>query len=491
MEGTFCFTKELRLILYGVNFVSEGLYHTLKDAGYHVEAFFDRRHRELDGQYPVPVCALSEDPFESEEKDGFCVAILLQNAMQHESIARKFLKRGYRRILFAPMSGGLQDEMAEALRKAYNLLLEGEYQELRDIPILHEDLFEQEAAALHSVIREEGDHLVVWVPVELLRSGLDFLEYPESINIPLSAYTHYLELFQYLQGEGGDCQIYLERWEALRYKFPNSYTDKDFLMQRKQLLETYMTELNKGMNFFTSSAATAVWNDELKALNLVDGHHRSVFLLMQGFRYIPVRITREDFQKWNLACRSERLNACLSNGGKRPHILHPGYKKICEISDRTDLLQLQSIQRYMAVRRDTWLEGMSVLDLSGTYGYFARNALRMRASRASLYAPEGKELAREIHALEGLPGVETLDEWDEAGKTAYHTLFVLSALADMPTEEKRLWIERCARICREECFADIQDPAELELWKRHFPEAQSLRKLFDRGRVAELYVLRK
>jgi len=491
VEGTVHFSKELRLILYGVNLVSERLYRALEDAGYHVEAFFDRRYRELNGQYPVPVRALSDDPYGGMEKDGFCVIILLQNAAQHEPIARDFLKRGYRRILFAPVLSELPDETAAAFRKTYNLLLEGEYQELRNIPLLHDGLFGLEDSVRHSIIEKEGSHLVVWAPVELLHSGLVLLEHPELTNIPLSAYTHYLELFQYLQGETGNCRAYLECCVARGYQSPNSYSDQDVLTQRKQLLETYMTELNKGMGFFISSAAAAKWNDGLNAFNLTDGHHRSVFLLARGFRYIPVRISGEDFRKWNRVCRSERLRACLNGGGKRPHILHPGYKKAGEVSDRTDLLQLQSIQRWMAAEHGGWLEGKTALDLSGAHGYYARGALRMRARGAAVYAPEGKELIEEIGALEGFPCVEILDRWDETGKTAYHTLFVLGALADMPAEEKARWIERCAQACREECFAAVQDAGELELWKDRFPEARSLRKLFDRGRTVELYALRK
>ena len=491
MARTFCFSKELQIILYGVSAASEHMYRTLRQEGYHVAAFFDRRYQELEGRYPIPVYAVSDNPYGESEKDGFCVVILLQNAMQHEGIAREFLKEGYRKILFSPMSGGLNGKTAAMFRDQYNLLLTGQFQELKRIPLLHEELFEQEVDTGHSIIRREGDSFVVWCPAELLYSGRAFPEHPAYAGIPLSAHMPYLELFQHLQGDRDGCTAYLEVWGVHRCKFPNAYTDADILAQRKRLLEIYKNELNKGMEFFISSAAIAEWDGERKVFNLIDGHHRSVFLLMQDFRYVPLRISKTDFAGWNAFGPGEAVQAHLDHNGKRLPILHPKYKKVNEASDRNALLQLEAIQRYIAADRDSWMEGRTVLDLSGTYGYYARNALRMRAERAVLYAPEGTEAARELHMLEGFPDIGTVDGWERAAGEEYHTLFVLNALADMAPDGKEMWVDRCARLCLEECFVTVGEPAELALWERRFTEARELRVLFDGKRTVRLYALRK
>lgn len=175
-------------------------------------------------------------------------------------------------------------------------------------------------------------------------------------------------------------------------------------------------------------------------------------------------------------------------------MLHPRYHWINENSDRNDLLQLESIQEYLGGAGSDcqgMLEGRAVLDLSGTCGYYARNALRMRAERAVLYAPEGKGTAQIIHALEGFKGLLTVDNWSEAAKEAYHVLFAMSALMDLPLDQKRLWMERCDRICLDKCFVIVKDMAEAEAWKTFFSRVETLRPMFARGETAVLCVLRK
>lgn len=494
MSSVFHISKSLRFLLYGANVYSEKLYDALSGAGYEVAALFDRRHEDLKGQYPVPVYGLSSHPFGERNKEDYCVVIMLQNAMQHEAVAVEFLRQGFHKILYVPMRSRLDEETALRLRFQYNMLLEDQFQLLRDIPLIDEDMFQPEIDERHSIVRDEGAFKIVWCPTEILYTNPPGRCKEAAVrlyaNAPLFSYFPYLDLFEYLEGRREGGRQYLREYGVNSCKYQHSLTDVGVVLQRKQLLEIYKDALNQGMDFFISSAPLAEWNAQSGVFNLLEGQHRALFLAMREFRYIPIRVSQSDYEKWNCPHEDKELQARLKTGSERPHILHPKYHKINEGSDRNDLLLLEQIQSYMGGAMEPGrelLEGKTVLDLSGTWGYYARSALRMRARRAAVYVPEGKELAGEIGALEGFPGVELLERWD--GEAAYHTLFVLGALAD--AGEKELWIARCARACREECFVTVRDAGELELWKMRFPEARSLRKLFDRGRTVELYALRK
>ncbi len=498
VKSTFSFSKDLQVILYGANVCAERLSRLLFDAGYRVAAVLDRRYAELESACSAPVYGLEDHPFMALDKAGLCVVITLQNAMQHEPIALELLRQGFHKILFVPMKSRLEEQTAQTLRFQYNLLLAGEFQMLKEVPVIEEAVIRPEIDTGRAVIREEGGLKIIWCPAELLYTNPPRLCAEPAIrryaNVPLHSYYPYVSLFEYLRGMRSGVQQYLDEYGVNSCKYKTPLTNTEVVLQRKRLLEIYKDALNRGMDFFISSAPPAEWNAQYKVFNLLEGQHRSLFLAMEGFRYIPIRVSQRDFEEWNRPCPDAGFPNWTDNSEESPHVLHPRYHWINENSDRNDLLQLESIQEYLGGAGSDcqgMLEGRAVLDLSGTCGYYARNALRMRAERAVLYAPEGKGTAQIIHALEGFKGLLTVDNWSEAAKEAYHVLFAMSALMDLPLDQKRLWMERCDRICLDKCFVIVKDMAEAEAWKTFFSRVETLRPMFARGETAVLCVLRK
>lgn len=495
MKSTFCFSKDLQIILYGVNSYSEKLYESLTDAGYTVIAYFDRRCEELNGKCPVPVYGLEKHPFADLDKTNICIIIMLQNAVQHDGIATELLRQGFHKVLFAPMKSRLEQKAALTFRYQYNILLSGRFQMLREIPLLEGSILQSEIDAVHAIIQDEKTFKIIWCPAELVYTNSARLsEIPRYASIPLYSLVPYVHMFEYLQGYGADPGQYLDEYGVNSCKYTNTLSDVAVVLQRSELLSIYKDALNKGMDFFISSAPPAEFSAESGVFNLLDGHHRCLFLVMQEFRYIPIRVSQSDYIKWAYACKDTELKSYLDKDGKRFPILHPKYHKINEAADRNDLLQLESIQKYLSGDRNAWrqlLKGNHVLDLSGTYGYYARNALRMWAESSAIYISEGEKLAQEVNALEGFPNIPTFHDWNEVAHRPYQSLFVMKALTDMPLDEKELWADRCARICQKECFVIVRDAGELQLWSRRFSEAQELRTLFDQGRIVKLYVLQK
>jgi len=498
LKSTFCFSKGLQIILYGVNSNSENLYKSLTNAGYTVTAYFDRRYEELNGKYPVPVYGLEKHPFTNWDKTDVCVVIMLQNAMQHEMIAMELLRQGFHKVLFAPMKSRVEQKTALTFRYQYNVLLSGQFQMLREIPFLEGTILQSELDPVHSIIQDDKTFKIIWCPAELIYTNSARLcKTPESLqyaDIPLCSLVPFVRMFEYLQGNRGDPGRYLDEYGVNSCKYTNPLTDAAVVLQRGELLSIYKNALNKGMDFFISSAPPAEFSAERGVFNLIDGHHRSLFLVMQEFRYIPVRISQSDYEKWDRACKDTELRSYLDKGGKRFPILHPRYHKINEAANQNDLLQLESIQKYLSDDQSIGrrlLKGNHVLDLTDTYGYYARNALRMGAESSAIYIPAGGKLAQEVNALEGFPSIPTFHDWSKTAHGTYHSLFVMKALMDLPPDEKEVWIDRCAGVCLKECFVIARDSAELQLWGRRFSQVQKLRTLFDRGQIVKLYVLQK
>ena len=508
MKNSFCFSKDLKIILYGVSIHSENLYYSLDNAGYTVSCFFDRRYMELKDKLPIPVYSITDNPYLKLNKDKFCVIITLQNAIQHDSIAIELLAQGYCKIIFVPMKSKLKEEIELNLRFQYNILLTNQFHMLKDIPILHKNMLEKEVLAEHSIIKQEGKYLIIWCPTELLYT--EFLREKKSSqalrysNVPLYTFFPYINLFEYLQGNGNIIQPYFNEYGVNKRKFKDSFTDEDYLLQRRDLLEVYKQKLNQGMDFFISSAPRAEWNQQFGVFNLQEGHHRSVFLIMQEFRYIPIRISQDDFNRWNISVAKENILVdYLAEKRINLPLLNPKYKKVNESADRNHVLQLESIQKYLCGDQNIskgMLNRKTVLDVSHTYGYYARNAVRMHAEKIVSYKTslDITEIEKTIHEIEQIKGIKTLTDWKEVEKETYSSIFVIDALMDISSkEEKEKWIERYSKLCAEECFVLIRSSSDMELWGQYFSKIQTLRQVFSYtpeqggGNTVKLCVLQK
>ena len=52
------------------------------------------------------------------------------------------------------------------------------------------------------------------------------------------------------------------------------------------------------MDYFVNAAPLLKWNAQRKHFNVIEGHHRLVFLMVEGLRKVPVKISRKDFDTW-------------------------------------------------------------------------------------------------------------------------------------------------------------------------------------------------
>lgn len=499
-KSFFPFSKDLKIILYGVSEASKAFHKVLCNAGYTVVAFFDIRYKELNKELPVPAYSLIDHPYHNQEKDEFCIIIMLQNAVQHESIAIEFLEQGFHKVFFAPVRSRLKKEIAREFRFQYNILLTGQFHLLTSVPIFHKALFEQELQATHSIIRVEGQYIIIWCPTELLYSDASShtIRGEQSLyaNVPIYSIQPYVEMFQFLQGSKENMNEYLENYGIHSVRFKNLLTDADIVLQRKDLLEIYMEELNDGMDFFISSAPLAEWNETLGVFNLHDGHHRSIFLALQGFRYIPIKVSYVDFKRWNAPFPAGEVEKHLSTVSGSLPILHPRYKKVNARCSRDYLLQLELIQQYLGEEKPSLLGllgGKSVLDVSNTFGYYARNAVRMRAKEVFFFSSDVERINIEemIRVLEGNYTVSTLETWSDVVKRTYDSLFILDALKNETQEDKVHKIDCFSRICLEDCFVDIFDLEEMNIWQSYFKSSRCLKNIVLNGTMATLWVFQK
>lgn len=391
--------KTLKIFLYGVNKYSQKLADTLRDSDFQVLAYIDQRAKELKNINGVDVYEM-ESIF-SDTSNEICVIIMLQNAMQHDEIAKELFSKGVEKIIFVPMLSGYNKEYANDLRITYNRILQGDFNKLK-IPYYKMLVQDLNLKLRETFYTETENYITITVSADIIYTMIGEIE-PYS-DVPLIAFKPYNQMFRYFfVEEVGDIIEYLGKFGINRCNYTNSLTDNDIVLQREKLYEIYNEHFQEGMDFFISSAPLANWNNK-GYFNLMEGQHRTLFLLKKGIYYLPVQISREDYEKWkNISIVDEIKDDEQVINAQFP-IPHPYFQKKSfynKISIIDSMLQLQ--QNLPAAL----YKNKEILSIDTICGYYGFNLLRMGGHSVTLFAANNSDkhimdYLRELYRLQSI-----------------------------------------------------------------------------------------
>lgn len=366
----------MKIAIYGAGEVGKKVYHSLLSSGASPQAFFDRKARKGDKLLGIPM--LSVNDYLSLDYSDTIVIIALSDGLAHKEVADKLYARGFRKIVFLPVAYDMPTTLKRELTILYNEYLEG-----RVTGVVHDYAYYAESSFLDAgqAVASAGiDKVVAWVPLELVFT--ESLEHwPGDKNLLKSPYAYYdrniatnywlVNLIDYLQGETDSCDTYLSMYER-------NGGGKPSIDERKRQFDLFEHEYSFGMDFFVQSAPDAMWN-ERGYFNIVGGNHRIMYLYAKGCRYFPLRISRQDFIRWQgMGIATPEVAAHISYPVSHPafqHIVVPGTSHI--------------YREFKSVEERYGHEDMSnkkILDLSHTEGFFGRQFARMKGTRVAIAA---------------------------------------------------------------------------------------------------------
>lgn len=468
----FDFNKNDNILLYGINNYSEKQLKSLTEQSFKVIAFFDKRGVESGEYCNLPIYKIEDNPFiDIKDKDNFCIIIMLQNAIQHDDIVEAFCLQGFYKFIFVPMSKRLKRGIANNLRVNYNYMMEYQYKNMVNIPCIYKNSSVNEIDSNSSVIADENNWKLVWLPIELIytnpshiiQNSKEILKYAD---IPLIAYFPYIELFKYLDGKSYNVSQYLNEYGVNSCKYNNDFKDKDILIQRKKLFDIFQSEINMGMDFFISSAPPVEWNKK-GFFNLMEGQHRSVFLLYKGLTYLPVRMNINDFDIWINSIVLNKLIQYIKKNKITQFITplpHPAFKDFPSKCEKHGITILSKIQEYLG---SNMLKGKSVIDISNYQSYFARNAMRMGAKSVKSAEVKDIELVEIINRVLYTDSIELYNSIDKCLEYSdSNVVFALGVLENCNNEvEKNKIINLLDMNCKELLFWESSDNNEKEMIK--------------------------
>lgn len=296
MKETFSVDKSSNIAIYGAGRRSLELCNVLIASDYNICCIVDREPF-VENYMSIPV--VSVEDFEKEGNDGIILIIGLQDGCKHEEIAKwACYKCHIGRILYIPTKYRKSLADMQTIRRAYNDLLNGEYSKLHNIPQYYELKNEL-------IVIELGDKRIsFWCPSNIL-----YTQTVEDVKRVLDINPNRDEeqqLSKYLGVKLNECSSYqsLIKWDRKEIDYPEDYVrmhqlegysfDEEILLNnRVHLLEKYRFALKFDMSFFIDSPCLGTVRDN--RLIITDGCHRASFLISEGYEFVPVSISVEEY----------------------------------------------------------------------------------------------------------------------------------------------------------------------------------------------------
>lgn len=153
------------IILYGYNHYCQQQVNMLTAKSYLVTGIIDYNADKLqDNYYGVPI-ANSISKFGISDKT--VVFIMLQNGMQHYSVAKELYNGGVTRIVFLPMDVDKYNDCYIEFFTEYNYMINGDYSVMK-VPYLVPEMFQEKPRSIIRIATVlDNAECIVWLPIDL------------------------------------------------------------------------------------------------------------------------------------------------------------------------------------------------------------------------------------------------------------------------------------------------------------------------------------
>lgn len=298
MIDVFDFRSGTKVLIYGA--VSRGrlLNKLLSSAGFNVIGFIDKRAHELSEVDNKPVVSITD----AAKIDDIIVVISVKNVFEHRSIVRQLINENIHNIIYCPVEA--KDQHVR-LNNAYEHICKIQYDgkfsgcdDFLNIPrtekLLLAELYDS------AVMFDGNDYLVANISATHIYRIMEANSRGEPVKTCNTLMLSSIHGFEYFNGNlTADINSYI-KYNAKSMtdlgNVPTSEWVKNNLSTRYNVFCELNKRLNLEPNFFIESAQDAVWNDNNKVFDVRGGRHRFSFLLCKGFEYLPLKISKTDYE---------------------------------------------------------------------------------------------------------------------------------------------------------------------------------------------------
>lgn len=427
--NTYKLSKEYNYVIYGAAFVGVQVLTGLRNSGYHVEAFLDRRANELKEVEGVKV--YEPQLYRCDNKENVVVIVAVTTTFEHPKIATYLRTLGYHKIIckMDENTGSVANNLKK-ISCVYDKILESNIDQSIEIDewMKSDELYYFKDYAL---ITEDVNYVVAYIPVELCYVGKD-IEGKESDTLALYSQTDMIELYRFFDGHLESSENTINLLKKYFYENTDKYCSfnrteqgfHDFVVSNYEFYSKMSYLANMEMSFFIDNPIDVRWND--KGYFNVDSDISKVnFIIAKGLRYIPAKMEKEDYMEWKNPKKLEACEKCIVEMNCLPAyapILHPNFMGYPTKRDTIGNTRLSRIMKYL-YRNGYELKGKKIIDIGAYYSFFAQAFQRQGAVVTTVEMFEssyeaGKKIndllrCSQINALQGdIMTTEIKDKFD-------------------------------------------------------------------------------
>ena len=441
-------TPEVPICIYGAGEVGQNFAVRSRQQGYKAIAFFDCK---LVGKHcnGLPVLNYTSPLPDNLDKSEVVTVICLADGMEHVAIAEALYSAGFSYFVLLPMGLPVTKRRAYALTRLYNQVLEVR----KNLTVLVADYGSLRTPNLdpeHAILRRDEERLTVLMDATIVFSE-DYSIWKgditkvhgdarySDVNIIICDFC--FPLFAYLSGSTASHEQYLA-------VFKNNLEGLQLnIAKRNRLFDLYCRELDRGLDFFIESAASAEWSPK-GYFNLVGGHHRTSFLVFREHKLLPLRISEADFARW---CNHAYLKKIRDELSANPvqslyaPVPHPAFQTFPARRESRLPSIYSALYRYLGV---DGLAGKNVFDLCDDEGYFARLLYRLKAGTVTAYAPNvvKARLTTALNELLYMPQIH-VSVGDLATNDSCSFLVVMDRATGIAADERLALIKQADALC--------------------------------------------
>lgn len=316
--GQFLFNQDSNIVMYGAAAIGNIMYDNLTGQGFRIKGFIDKRAYEISEFRGVPVWQIDDKRLSMAERESMVIIVSVKNVFEHEQIVMKLLNCGYKKIIYKSKSvlNNCATDDRIALSDLYDAILANEH-------INNQQLFETESAIIHdykdsAIISDDGDYVITHLPMEFVYTNNYLKDESKWGNVNILSFFTHLGFFRFLAGENGESyEDYIN--EYCIYTAPESVEITDgwkmnVVRNRAMIFEQMNLASELDADFFVRNAPEAVWNEK-GYFNLTSGKHRACFFAAKDYKYMPVKISKADYDSFLNIKKADALNEYLQKSG--------------------------------------------------------------------------------------------------------------------------------------------------------------------------------
>jgi len=313
----FCLDKQKKYVIYGAGGDGRKLLSALQNCNIIPVAIIDKRAEEIVEINNVPVMDYDSWRSLKQNAEEIVVIITIKNVFEHTDIARGFCKDGYCQLVYKPLPllQGEKGEQWDSIGESYETMVA---KNRFPLDMLVRTTKTGEMLVFKDVLgnkRLEKER-IVWMPTELL-FNYDIEEAWGKMGMEL--FFPIVGLYQSLLNFNSQSWKYAK--EAY-FLYCGEYLKKNNLIltekQKRSFIESrvnvfYEMEKKYGIapDFFVESAPKAALGENGCFFLVASGRNRVAFQVAKGCSYLPIRISEEDFIKWNNQSKFEEVKELL------------------------------------------------------------------------------------------------------------------------------------------------------------------------------------